>query len=163
VSNLTRSLTKIGKVREKSKVESKDGSPSWIRIEPCAMPRNPPFGGFWKIFASCVSPPKRSAIPPGSRRASQHSRAFACALIRRTSRVPIGLKLWLMKSATVSLGLALGSNAGRALLESLNSIVYVGCEGSGPSSPRYGMDRLSAELGKPPPPRSPGARRAAAR
>ena len=54
-------------------------------------------------------------------------------------------------SASVQQGtgnLALGSNAGRALLESLNSIVYVGCGGSGPSSPRYGMDRLSAELGK---------------
>ena len=33
--------------------------PSWIRIEPCAMPRSLPFGGFWKKFGVCVSPPER--------------------------------------------------------------------------------------------------------
>jgi hypothetical protein len=26
------------------------GSPSWIRIEPCALPRNPLFGGFLRTF-----------------------------------------------------------------------------------------------------------------
>ena len=35
------------------------GSPSWIRIEPCAMPRSLPFGGFWKKFGVCISPPER--------------------------------------------------------------------------------------------------------
>jgi hypothetical protein len=33
--------------------------PSWIRIEPCAMPRSLPFGGFWKKFGVCVSPSER--------------------------------------------------------------------------------------------------------
>src|SRR5204863_230162 len=30
------------------------GCPSWIRIEPCAAPRNPLFGGFWRISERCV-------------------------------------------------------------------------------------------------------------
>src|SRR5208337_215343 len=30
------------------------GSPSWIRIEPCAVHRNPVFGGFWRTSGSCV-------------------------------------------------------------------------------------------------------------
>jgi hypothetical protein len=36
-----------------------NGSPSWIRIEPCAAPQSQPLGGFWKISEGYASPPRR--------------------------------------------------------------------------------------------------------
>jgi hypothetical protein len=43
------------------------GCPSWIHIEPCAAPRNPIFGGLWRISGSYTQPrnkPKQHAAVP---------------------------------------------------------------------------------------------------
>jgi hypothetical protein len=53
------------------------GCPSWIRIEPCALHRNPVFGGFWRTSGNCVlaennpipgSPPLKTVKFPNAMR-----------------------------------------------------------------------------------------------
>jgi hypothetical protein len=38
------------------------GCPSWIHIEPCAMPQNPPFDRFWRMFGNRASLPRRHGL-----------------------------------------------------------------------------------------------------
>jgi hypothetical protein len=64
----------------RSSVCARPGSPSWIRIEPCASCRNRPFGGFWRISGRCASPPKWAARDRQvKRRAEQLAEALAKA------------------------------------------------------------------------------------
>jgi hypothetical protein len=53
-----------GRLRRASRtrISAKSGSPSWIRIEPCAWPRSQPSGRFWGISGWGPSPVNKTRL-----------------------------------------------------------------------------------------------------